>query len=71
MLAASFLEGIYKLFRIKNGPILTKMRIQHAGHDFYFLPTKAQKELGFEPQMPWREGVKLMVAEYKERKGIK
>lgn len=70
-LGACILEGIYKLFRIKNGPILTRMRIQHAGHDFYFLPTKAKKELGFEPKMPWQEGVKVMVKEYKERKGLK
>ncbi|NLL63751.1 MAG: NAD-dependent epimerase/dehydratase family protein [Ruminococcaceae bacterium] len=70
-LGASILEDIYKLFRIKSGPILTRMRIQHAGHDFYFLPTKAKEELGYEPQMPWPEGIKIMVAEYKERKGLK
>ncbi|HPD01988.1 MAG TPA: NAD-dependent epimerase/dehydratase family protein [Eubacteriales bacterium] len=68
---ASVMEGAYKLFRVKNPPLLTRMRIQHAGHDFFFLPTKAQNELGFKPEMPWREGVKLMVKEYKERNNIK
>ncbi len=67
---ASIMEGVCKLFRTKNPPILTKMRIQHAGHDFYFVPTKAKTELGFQPQMSWREGVKLMVQEYKSRKGL-
>ncbi|NCA66610.1 MAG: NAD-dependent epimerase/dehydratase family protein [Clostridia bacterium] len=68
---ASIMEGVYKLFRSKTPPLLTRMRIQHAGHDFYFVPTKAKTELGFEPQMPWKEGIKLMVEEYKARKGIK
>ncbi len=67
---ASSLEWLYKLFKAKNPPILTKMRIQHAGHDFYFIPEKAKTELGFAPEVAWRDGVKLMVAEYKERKGI-
>lgn len=67
---AATLEWIYKLFKAKNAPILTKMRIQHAGHDFYLVPDKAKAELGFEPKMPWQDGVKLMVAEYKQRKGL-
>lgn len=67
---ASSLEWAYKLFNAKNPPILTKMRIQHAGHDFYFIPEKAKKELEFSPQVAWQDGVKLMVAEYKERFGI-
>lgn len=67
---ASVMEGVCKLLRTKNPPILTKMRIQHAGHDFGFIPTKAKAELAFEPEMPWREGVKLMVQEYKTRKGL-
>jgi|AGTN01.1.fsa_nt_gi Nucleoside-diphosphate-sugar epimerases len=66
----SFLEGLYKFFKIKTPPLLTKMRIQHAGHDFYFLPAKAEKELGFKAKMPWREGVKVMTREYLQRKGI-
>jgi len=66
-LAAS-LEWLYKLFNTKNPPILTKMRIQHAGHDFFFVPEKAKTELGFAPKVAWQEGVKLMVEEYKERK---
>ena len=66
--AASIMEGVWKLFRAKNAPMLTKMRIQHAGHDFYFLPTKAKAELGFVPKMEWHEGVKNMVKAYKEDK---
>ncbi len=67
---ASIMEGTFKLFRAKNPPILTKMRIQHAGHDFYFVPDKAKADLGFAPTVNWRDGVKLMVAEYKQRKGL-
>lgn len=45
------------------------MRIQHAGHDFYFVPDKAKKELDFEPQTDWQTGVKLMTEAYlKEKK---
>jgi nucleoside-diphosphate-sugar epimerase len=68
---AAALEGLFKLFRSKNPPILTKMRIQHAGHDFYFVPTKAKAELGFAPKVAWRDGVKLMAAEYLARKAKK
>ncbi len=68
---ASVMEGVCKLLRTKNPPILTKMRIQHAGHDFYFVPNKAKAELAFEPKMPWREGVKLMVEKYIIAKGLK
>jgi len=68
---ASAMEGLYKLIKSKKGPILTRMRIQHAGHDFYFVPTKAKKELGFAPEVPWQEGVARMVQEYKKQNHIK
>lgn len=67
---ASIMECIAKIKRSKNAPLLTKMRIQHAGHDFYFLPTKAKTELGFEPKTNWKEGVKQMTEAYRKEKGI-
>ena len=61
---ASTMEFFYKLVKSKTPPLLTKMRIQHAGHDFYFLPEKASKDLGFQPKTDWKTGVKLMTEAY-------
>ena len=55
---ASAMEGIWKLFKAKSAPVLTRMRIDHAGHDFYFVPKKAVEELGFHSKTNWRDGVK-------------
>lgn len=68
--AASAMEGVWKLFNAKNAPMLTRMRIDHAGHDFYFLPTKANKELGYAPKTEWKTGVKLMVEDYLANKKV-
>jgi nucleoside-diphosphate-sugar epimerase len=62
--AAFLMEKIWLLFRAKSAPMLTRMRIDHAGHDFYFVPVKAKKELGFIPSMEWKTGVKNMVEDY-------
>lgn len=65
---ASIMEGVWKLFRAKNAPMLTRMRIDHAGHDFYFVPTKAMTELGYAPKTDWHTGVKNMVKDYQDNK---
>jgi nucleoside-diphosphate-sugar epimerase len=65
---AAVMEAFAKLFKAKNAPMLTKMRIEHAGHDFYFVPTKAKAEIGFVPKMEWHQGVKNMVNDYLENK---
>ena len=65
---ATVMEVFYKVINSKTGPILTRMRIQHAGHDFYFVGDKAKKELDFEPQTDWKTGVKLMTEAYLQDK---
>jgi len=68
MSLAMTMQGAYKLLHIKTAPLLTRMRIQHAGHDFHFWPEKAMREIGFHPETPWQEGVKRMARYYKDNK---
>lgn len=62
------LEWLYKLFRAKTAPSLTRRLVQHTGHDFYFVPDKAKAELGFRIEVAWQDGVEAMVADYKAQK---
>ena len=46
---ATLVEGIYKLFRIKNAPPITRYRICNAGRDYHFSIEKARNLLGYSP----------------------
>jgi len=59
------LEKFYRLFKIKKAPILTRYTTSLAGKDFYFLPKKAEEELGYKPIVPFEEGVKKTIEWYK------
>lgn len=52
-----FLESFYRLFKIKSAPMLTRYTVSLAGKDFYFLPKKAEKELGYKPIVSFEEGI--------------
>ena len=46
---ASQMEFVYRIFRIKNRPLLTKYLVMHASHDFHFNVDKARRLLGYNP----------------------
>ncbi|MCU0285917.1 MAG: NAD-dependent epimerase/dehydratase family protein [Acidobacteria bacterium] len=51
-------EGIYKLLRIKEGPLITKYRVGNGGLDYHFSIAKAQKLLNYRPLVGLDEAVK-------------
>lgn len=56
--AVALVEGIYKLFRRKNAPLLTRYRVKVASKDLGFVNDKIVKELGFNPKIDLEEACK-------------
>lgn len=61
------LETIYRTLRIKKPPFVTRYTVSLAGKDFYFLPARAEKELGYKPKISWEEGVQRTAQWYLEK----
>jgi len=67
----ALLEGIYKLFRRKKGPLLTRYRVNVASKDLGFVNDKIVKELGYDPKINLEEACKRTFdwyLKYKEEK---
>jgi len=61
----SFLmEKIYKLFRAKNAPLLTRYRISNGGRDYHFSIEKARRLLKHEPKVDFDTAVQRTVEWY-------
>lgn len=54
--AAFAMELIWKLLRIKERPLLTTYTVKNLGSRFRFTIAKAERELGWKPKVPYREG---------------
>ena len=67
-LMAIVMEGIYKLFRIKSAPPITRYRICNAGRDYHFSTEKARKVLGFSPHIGLDQAIQRTVEWYKKYK---
>ena len=65
------LEVVYRTLRIKKPPFVTRYAVSLAGKDFYFLPRRAEEELGYKPKISWEEGVRRTAAWYLEKHGGK
>jgi nucleoside-diphosphate-sugar epimerase len=61
------MEMMYKLFRIKTAPLLTRYRISNGGKDYYFSIEKAREQLGHNPKVNFKEAVTKTVVWYKNR----
>lgn len=64
---AYLMEMIYKLFGIKNAPLLTRYRISNGGKNYTFSIDKAKEKLGYNPNVPFETAVKRTVEWYKNR----
>ena len=62
----SFLEKVYKLFRIKKEPPITKYTLYLMRYSQTLNIGKARKELGYSPKMSILEGVKNYVEHSKK-----
>ncbi len=56
MAAARLMEFIWRLFRIEKRPLLTTYTVTNLGSRFRFSIEKAERELGWKPKVPYREG---------------
>lgn len=56
MTAARLMEFIWRLFRIEKRPLLTTYTVTNLGSRFRFSIEKAERELGWKPKIPYREG---------------
>lgn len=64
-IAATFLEIIYKVLRIKKRPPITRYLIDHLRHDFHFSIEKAKRELGYCPAIQIEEAIARTADWYK------
>jgi nucleoside-diphosphate-sugar epimerase len=57
---AAVMEGIWRLFRLRSKPPVTRQTLRMIGQDFTLDATKARRELGYRPVVTWREGIARM-----------
>jgi nucleoside-diphosphate-sugar epimerase len=62
---AAVLTAVYSFLGLRKDPPLTPYRVEHVAHDFDFSIEKAQKVLGYQPAVGWREGLARTVAAYR------
>ncbi len=63
---AWLMEKTFRLLRIKHAPPLTRYAVSLAGKDFYFLPQRAERELGYQPLISLDEGIRRTVEWYRD-----
>jgi nucleoside-diphosphate-sugar epimerase len=66
LVAASVLEGAYRLLRKQSRPPLTRYLVAHLSGDYHFTIAKARRELGYEPAVPFDEAIGRTSAWYRE-----
>lgn len=64
---AFLMEMIYKTAGSTNAPLLTRYRMSNAGLDYFFSIAKAEKMLGFRPEINMEEAIGRTVNWYKNR----
>ena len=62
--AALMLEALWKLFRSKKPPLATRYAVWLMGRKVYFSIEKAQKELGWQPEVNYEDGIRRTVQWY-------
>lgn len=56
--AATALETVYGLLRLRSAPVLTRYRVSLFRGDLVFSSAKAQRELGYRPRVALHEGLR-------------
>lgn len=65
-LIAELLEFIYKTFRLKRRPPVTKYLIAHLRHDVHFSIHKAENRLGYHPNVPIENAIRRTAEWFKK-----
>jgi nucleoside-diphosphate-sugar epimerase len=62
-------EGLYRLLRLSNAPLLTRYRVLVAGRDCHFVSDKARRLIGYQPRVGMEEAIRRSVAWYRAEAG--
>jgi nucleoside-diphosphate-sugar epimerase len=54
---ATVMEGVWRLFRLRSKPSVTRQTLRMIGQDFTLDISKARRELGYVPVIDWAEGI--------------
>jgi nucleoside-diphosphate-sugar epimerase len=65
--AAFAAEQVGRLMRSRRQPVVTRLGVKLFGTDNRHAIDKARRELGYRPQVPLREGVRLAAAWYRQQ----
>jgi nucleoside-diphosphate-sugar epimerase len=57
---AAVMEGIWRLFRIRSKPPITRQTLRMIGNDFTLDISKARRDLGYAPIVTWSQGIARM-----------
>jgi nucleoside-diphosphate-sugar epimerase len=57
---AAVMEGVWRTFRFRSKPPVTRQTLRMIGQDFTLDTTKARRDLGYRPVIPWHEGIARM-----------
>ncbi|MCK5250542.1 MAG: NAD(P)-dependent oxidoreductase [Spirochaetaceae bacterium] len=67
MRMAKLMKSMYKAFKSRSAPPLTPYRVAQLVHDYHFSIDKATELLGYQPHVPYREGIKETVRSYRSQ----